>query len=773
MRRPLAILSLALPLAACGAPDDRLPSVHDQRIAATEDVPVSFPLDATDPDGDSLVWTVAEPAHGTLTVADGIATYTPDRDFTGADLVEVTASDGPRFARAYVIIDVAAVPDAPRPRPDTFPAVEDEPLYLASYALLANDVDPDGDRLWITDVTAISGGEIRLGDDEVIFTPTADRAGMARFTYTVTDGSHDAVNQVVLRVGGVNDAPVPTGDLLTTVEDQAVEVEPATLVRNDVDPDGDNLTVIEVRDAVGGEVSLVDRAIRFVPATDVHGVAGFTYVVSDGLIERDARVTVSIDGIEDAPDAATVTVAAEEDKVVVIPVSALRAGAHDGDGDPLVVTAVDQPSLGSVGLIGDEVRFVPAPDATGTAGFRYTVSDGVHAASAWVEIELAPVDDPPVAQPQVRVAAAGAWLTIAMTGHDVDDVVAFQVIEAPRHGALRPGAAADEIEYLPDPDFVGEDALIYVAHGGAQISAPARVTLIVPDTRVCGDGVVDPGEACDDGNQVDGDGCDHVCSVTACGNGIVASPAVTSATLRWLGATCSGSAAPIVLSVDGVDVLSVPGGDGACGCDEPVRSAALPPAAVAALAGQAVVTVRFAGNDTHLAWAELTLTTGAGSVGGAVRALPLYSAGVRLRGAPWPEQLCQTANAADVGATSRWLVSEECDDGNLIADDGCSPVCTVEACGDGARQAGEACDDGNLIDGDGCTASCTIEPCGDGLRVAGEACDDGNRVDGDGCTRDCALERCGDLVVQPALGEECDDGNLAPGDGCSATCTEE
>jgi cysteine-rich repeat protein len=44
-----------------------------------------------------------------------------------------------------------------------------------------------------------------------------------------------------------------------------------------------------------------------------------------------------------------------------------------------------------------------------------------------------------------------------------------------------------------------------------------HVTAVAP----CGDGVVEPGEACDDGNATDGDGCDHDCSVSACGNGIV------------------------------------------------------------------------------------------------------------------------------------------------------------------------------------------------------------------------------------------------------------
>jgi cysteine-rich repeat protein len=58
--------------------------------------------------------------------------------------------------------------------------------------------------------------------------------------------------------------------------------------------------------------------------------------------------------------------------------------------------------------------------------------------------------------------------------------------------------------------------------GGVAVGAPSPseedgyVTLFSP----CGDGTLDPAEACDDGNVVDGDGCDSDCSFTACGNGI-------------------------------------------------------------------------------------------------------------------------------------------------------------------------------------------------------------------------------------------------------------
>lgn len=112
---------------------------------------------------------------------------------------------------------------------------------------------------------------------------------------------------------------------------------------------------------------------------------------------------------------------------------------------------------------------------------------------------------------------------------------------------------------------------------------------------------------------------------------------------------------------------------------------------------------------------------------------------------------------------------EECDDGNVIDDDGCDRDCTRSSCGDGRLAPDEDCDDGNRIDGDGCDHTCHITRCGDGVVSPGEACDDGNTADDDGCNRECQLVGCGNGVREP--GEVCDDGNRSDGDGCDHNCT--
>lgn len=119
---------------------------------------------------------------------------------------------------------------------------------------------------------------------------------------------------------------------------------------------------------------------------------------------------------------------------------------------------------------------------------------------------------------------------------------------------------------------------------------------------------------------------------------------------------------------------------------------------------------------------------------------------------------------------------EECDDGNRLAGDGCSPACKLARCGDGAVDPGvfEACDDGagnSWAPAARCRPDCQPGRCGDGVADPGEVCDDGNDDPADHCSNDCQTElRCGNGIVDEVVGEECEDGNSLSHDGCSSDC---
>jgi cysteine-rich repeat protein len=235
-------------------------------------------------------------------------------------------------------------------------------------------------------------------------------------------------------------------------------------------------------------------------------------------------------------------------------------------------------------------------------------------------------------------------------------------------------------------------------------------------TPVCGDGLLDDGEACDDGNTAAGDGCSATCTVES-------------------GYSCSGE--PSSCSEVCGDGLVV----GAEGCDD---------GGTAAGDGcSATCTVE----DGYTCVAEPSVCWKCGN--GVI---------------DFTEECDDGGTAAGDGCSATCKVEDgwSCD--------GADPTTCTETCGDGLVVGAEECDDGNNVDGDGCSANCLIEvppaACGDGNLDAGEQCDDGNTVDGDGCSANCTIEVpppvCGDGTVDP--GEECDDGNNIDGDGCSAEC---
>jgi Ca2+-binding RTX toxin-like protein len=74
-------------------------------------------------------------------------------------------------------------------------------LTITPAQLLANDSDPEGSALTITQVSGATNGTVVLnGAGQVVFTPTTGYSGPAIFTYTVSDGSLSSSASVSLTV---------------------------------------------------------------------------------------------------------------------------------------------------------------------------------------------------------------------------------------------------------------------------------------------------------------------------------------------------------------------------------------------------------------------------------------------------------------------------------------------------------------------------------------------------------------------------------------------
>lgn len=242
-----------------------------------------------------------------------------------------------------------------------------------------------------------------------------------------------------------------------------------------------------------------------------------------------------------------------------------------------------------------------------------------------------------------------------------------------------------------------------------------------PKPAVCGDGVLDPGEACDDGNVTSGDGCSFDCKIEA----DYACP--TPGALCVSTVVCGDGKITGTEQCDDGNSLSGDGCSSTCAL-EPGWVCLFPgTACTAAACGDGIVagteecddgdTVDGDGCSSSCKLQTTTKVTPPTSSGPGKTVIENWRC-------PTPGAACVKTVCGDGNREG----TEQCDDGNTKPFDGCSPDCQWEPkCPDGKCEP--RCGDGLLFDFDG-----------DGDGIIDEECDDGNTVDGDGCSSTCKVE---------------------------------
>ncbi|HKY52887.1 MAG TPA: ExeM/NucH family extracellular endonuclease, partial [Anaerolineales bacterium] len=172
---------------------------------------------------------------------------------------------------------------APVATDDNYSTDEDTALNVAAPGVLANDTDGNGDALAAILVSGPSNGSLTLNaDGSFSYTPAADFNGTDSFTYKANDGVADSnVATVTITVNAVNDSPVANPDSLIVAKNSSGIV---LALANDLDVDGDTLTVVSFTQGAHGTVkySTKNNNFRYTPAKGFTGTDTFTYTISDG-----------------------------------------------------------------------------------------------------------------------------------------------------------------------------------------------------------------------------------------------------------------------------------------------------------------------------------------------------------------------------------------------------------------------------------------------------------------------------------------------------------
>ena len=198
---------------------------------------------------------------------------------------------------AYSLAIATAAPAAPANQPpsagpDAVAAAEDTP---ASFNVLTNDSDADGDGLIVTAFDQPAHGSLtHLGAGAFTYNPASDYSGTDGFTYTISDGrGGSTTGTVTITVAPVNDAPSAADDHAQTTSGVAVAI---AVLTNDSDPESDLLHVASFSQPSYGTVSQnADGTLSYTPAAGFAGLDSFAYVMADaGGLTSQAVVTVDV-----------------------------------------------------------------------------------------------------------------------------------------------------------------------------------------------------------------------------------------------------------------------------------------------------------------------------------------------------------------------------------------------------------------------------------------------------------------------------------------------
>ncbi len=316
--------------------------------------------------------------------------------------------------------------------PVTLDAIEEDggSIIITTEELLSNVDDEDKDTLSVENLIIDKGNGTLVdnGDGTWTFTPQIDDDTEVSFTFDIIDDEDLVVSgSANLDILPINDAPNAENDVITTEEDTAVTID---VLVNDSDVEGDALSIQSASvPSEQGSVDIVDGKLVFTPAENFNGEATITYIVTDGDLTDEAKVTVTVTPVNDSPVAVDDTTSIQEDTAVTIDV---LTNDTDVDGDKLSIESASVPKeQGTVEVVDGKLVFTPVENFNGDAEITYIVTDGQLTDEAKVTVTVNPVNDAPtikvdavesITEDAVNTDTAVASLTVRDTDTPEDQL---------------------------------------------------------------------------------------------------------------------------------------------------------------------------------------------------------------------------------------------------------------------------------------------------------------------------------------------------------------
>ncbi len=399
---PLSILPLLL-IAACGAQPETTTQVHPKPVVATlelvateltvsEDSSASVTLQATGPGVSGTVKFVidAQPVHGALEQEGGRLTYTPAANYNGADSIKAHAEfDGMKSKVITIPITVTPVNDAPTISGAAVSGMEDT---MIAGSVLGQDLDGDALTYSVSAPPAHGLAVIDPAVGSFTYIPDPDYFGPDSFSVTASDGIQSS-SAATVTITVSPEADDPSTIVLSGNEDTPIT---GYLAGASEDAPGYTFALVDLPSHGTVTADTVTGAFTYTPNPDYNGSDLFLFrtVASYGN-SGTATVYLTVNPVADAPLPADFDLTVNEDS----PLSDY-ASTIDPDGDLVSYNLVTGPTHGQL-LVWEpstaQFTYLAPPHYSGSDSFVVSATDGGLVSFLTVNINVLPVNDPPIA----------------------------------------------------------------------------------------------------------------------------------------------------------------------------------------------------------------------------------------------------------------------------------------------------------------------------------------------------------------------------------------
>lgn len=229
-------------------------------------------------------------------------TGTPPANYNGSISLKVGAFDSLEWAYDTFILTVNAVNDAPVVAQTIGNISIDEDTNWNYTVPLGTFTDVETAQLTYSAERANGSALpswLTFNSSTRVFSghPPADFNGQYLLRVIASDGDLTETAGFTLNIKPINDPPIAKNDSgISTTSTTSLSIAASSLLSNDLDVDGDTLSLVSVGGAGNGSVSLSSnkQTVIFTPHIAFVGGTSFTYTMTDGINLSTAIVRLNI-----------------------------------------------------------------------------------------------------------------------------------------------------------------------------------------------------------------------------------------------------------------------------------------------------------------------------------------------------------------------------------------------------------------------------------------------------------------------------------------------